>query len=299
MNYYERVQKSIDFIERRLEEDIDLNDAAREAFMSLPGYYRIFFALTGHSVKEYIRLRRLSLAAAELRSSGFCIIDLAVKYGFESGDAFSRAFRKATGFLPSDFRKTDRKYHFERIDVLEKYFEIQDDKIQHKYPEIKVLKRLEPMRVAYYCYFGRDPEANAFSVLGGWMKRAGLLNNGCQEEYPAFRIFGYNNPNPVGSEDEYGYEVCVTIGDKLQVKDDKVGVKLLEGGFYAVTGVKREKGGDLGNEIMKAWQRFNEWLADSRYVYGGHQWLEEHLGFDEEFCHTGGIDLYMPIAEKT
>ena len=119
MNYYESIQRSIDYIENRLEEEIDPGGAAREAMMSLSNFYRMFFALAGFTVKEYVRLRRISLAAEELTSGGSCIVDLAVKYGFESGDAFSRAFRRITGYLPSEFRKKNQKYYFERMSIMD------------------------------------------------------------------------------------------------------------------------------------------------------------------------------------
>lgn len=77
-------------------------------------------------------------------------------------------------------------------------------------------------------------------------------------------------------QDEYGYEICVTIGDNITINDTRIKTKTLPGGLYAVTGVRRNKEKEIGNEIMKAWQRFNSWLKDSKYIYGGHQWLEEH-----------------------
>ncbi len=49
---------------------------------------------------------------------------------------------------------------------------------------------------------------------------------------------------------------------------------------------------------MAAWNRFSRWLSDSKYTNGQHQWLEEHLGFDEDANHVGGVDLYMPISER-
>lgn len=54
MNYYERIQRSIDYIESNLEGDITIEKAAQEAFMSCSNYYRMFFALTGYAVMEYI-----------------------------------------------------------------------------------------------------------------------------------------------------------------------------------------------------------------------------------------------------
>ena len=294
MNYYERIQKAIDYIEGNLENHIDLEIAAQKAFMALSNFYRMFFALVGYSIKEYIRLRRISLAASEIIKSNICVIDIAVKYDFESGDSFSRAFRRVTGFLPSVFRRENKEYSFERINIMDKYFEVQDKELLNKYPDIKVLKQIEPVRVAYYCYFGKSPESNAFIVMRDWITKSGL-----KLDEQKHRIFGYDNPSPSSPEqDVYGYEVCVTIEDEFIVDDPIVKTKILEGGLYAVTGVKRDGNGDIGNEIMKVWQRFQNWISDSKYVYGGHQWLEEHLGFDEDFNHIGGIDLYMPVKLK-
>lgn len=294
MNYYERIQKSIDYIESNLENKIDISIVAQTAYMSLSNFYRMFFALTGYSVKEYIRLRRISLGAIELKNNNANLIDIAVKFDFGSGDSFSRAFKRATGFLPSEYRKQNITFFFERIDIMDKYFDIQDSKLLEKYPDIKVLKELEPMRVAYYCYYGRDPEGNAFDTIVHWLNKNGLNVNERN-----LRIFGYNNPSPSSlDQDEYGYEVCITIADNIIVNDDKVKEKIMNGGLYAVTNVKRGENDNMGNEIVKAWNRFKNWLSDSKYVYGGHQWLEEHLDFDDNTNHIGGIDLYMPIAQK-
>jgi DNA gyrase inhibitor GyrI/AraC-like DNA-binding protein len=295
MNYYERIQKSIDYIESNLENKIDINIVAQRACMSLSNFYRMFFALTGYSVKEYIRQRRLSLGAIELKSNNTCLIDIALKFDFESGDSFSRAFKRTTGFLPREYRKQNKTFLFERIDIMDKYFDIQDSELLEKYPDIKVLKKLEPMRVAYYCYYGKNPESNAFAIIVDWLDKNGLNVN-----EQNLRIFGYNNPSPsFPDQDEYGYEVCITIEDNIIVNDDKVKEKIINGGLYAVINIKRGENDDIGNEIVKAWNRFKKWLSDSKYVYGGHQWLEEHLGFDDKANHIGGIDLYMPIAQKS
>lgn len=63
MNYYERIQKSIDFIEENICEDISIEQCAMKSFMSVSGYYRMFFSIVGMNVKEYIRRRRLTLSS--------------------------------------------------------------------------------------------------------------------------------------------------------------------------------------------------------------------------------------------
>lgn len=294
MNYYERIQRSLEYMESRLEDTVDLQMAAREAYMSTSTFYRMFFALVGHPAKEYVRLRRTSLAAADLRNAQYSVMDLAAKYDFDSADSFSRAFRRITGFLPSDFRKSEGTFSFERMSVMDEYFETQDKALQEKYPEIKVLRKLEPMHVACFCYFGENPEDNAFSVMKKWIKGSGIRINGQRT-----RIFGYNNPSPTSEDQrEYGYEVCVTLDADTHVDHPQIKTKTLEGGLYAVTSVKRGDDGEIGQEIMAAWNRFSRWLSDSRYTNGQHQWLEEHLGFDEDANHVGGVDLYMPISER-
>lgn len=295
MNYYEQIQRSIDYIEINLEESINITMVANEAYMSQSNYYRMFFAMVGYSVKEYIRMRRISRAAVELRNSESGIMDIAVKYDFDSRDSFSRAFKKITRFLPSQYRQEGSVYQFERVDLMEKYYELQDSELLDKYPDIRVLKNLEPMKVAYYNYYAKNPEDGAFTVINEWLQSSDL-----NIEEDGIRIFGYNNPSPASAEqEEYGYEICVTISDKVKISDTRIKMKELPGGLYAVTGIRRDKDTDIGYEIMKAWQRFNSWLKDSKYTFGGHQWLEEHLGFDEEFHHVGGVDLYMPIMERS
>ncbi len=294
MNYYERIQKSIDYIEGSLKSNIDIEKAAQEAFMSCSNYYRMFFALTGYAVKEYIRQRRISCAAKEIQESEDSILDIALNYGFESNEAFTRAFKRITGFPPSAFRKNKLNYLFERVNIMEKYYDIQDPELLEKYPDIKVLKEIKPCRVAYYCYYGLEPETGAFTVMSDWLKRSGL-----HFEKDRLRIFGFNNPSPSSPDQaEYGYEVMVTIGDDVVVNDSLVKTKTFQGGLYAVCGVKNLIAGGDGSGIYDTWQRFSKWLKESKYKAAEHQWLEEHLHFNDEFEHTGGMDLYMPIAPR-
>ena len=96
MNYFERIQKSIDYIECRLDDDIEIEKAAQEAYMSCSNFYRMFFALTGYAVKEYIRQRRISSAVRDIREKDCNILDIALMYGFESNEALTRAFKRVT-----------------------------------------------------------------------------------------------------------------------------------------------------------------------------------------------------------
>lgn len=303
MNYYERIQRSIDYIEARITEDITPEDCAREAFMSLSSYYRIFPSVVGYNVKEYIRLRRLTLAMDDLRA-GSSVLSVALKYGYYSVDSFARAFRSRFGLVPSKAKHASMEWiRFERMNMMDKFIE-DNRQLAEKYPDIKVIRELEPMKAACYTYFGAAPEDHAFAEMRRWAHENGL---GFHQE--GYRVFGYNNPDPSDpmSDETYGYEVCITVPESLydQLPDAPEGIgtydgikrRTLPGGKYAVLSVRRGSDGEIGTEIAKAWQRFSAWLHESKYIWGGSQYLEEHLGFSEEDDHIGGVDLYISIQD--
>jgi AraC family transcriptional regulator len=93
-------QESIDYIEQNLTEDLDIEVIAGKAALSPFYYQRIFGALCGVTVGEYIRARRMTLAAQELSRKDVKVIDVAMKYGYDSPDSFSKAFQKFHGITP-------------------------------------------------------------------------------------------------------------------------------------------------------------------------------------------------------
>ncbi|EGA90544.1 AraC/XylS family transcriptional regulator [Planococcus donghaensis MPA1U2] len=105
MGWLESMQQAIDFIDEHLEEPITLEQIAARANVSMFHFQRTFSILTDMSVGEYIRGRRLTLAAHELVSTNKKIIDISFKYGYESPEAFSKAFRRQHGIAPSEARK--------------------------------------------------------------------------------------------------------------------------------------------------------------------------------------------------
>lgn len=104
MGWMESLQKTIDFMEANLLEPIQIEEIARQANTSVSHFQRIFTALTDMSVGEYIRRRRLTLAAHELSKKVHKIIDLSFKYGYETPEAFAKAFRRQHGITPSEAR---------------------------------------------------------------------------------------------------------------------------------------------------------------------------------------------------
>lgn len=105
MALVESLQKAINYMEEHLLDQITIEDIAKRADVTSFHFQRVFMILTDLSVGEYLRRRRLTLAAQELTSTTCKIIDLAYKYGYDTPESFSKAFRKQHGISPTGARK--------------------------------------------------------------------------------------------------------------------------------------------------------------------------------------------------
>ena len=105
MSWLEKMNNVIDYIEKNLDNEINLNKIAEISCYSVTTFQRMFSIICDMSLSEYIRHRRLTLAAFELQNSNIKIVDLAAKYNYESPEAFTRAFNALHGVSPSAARQ--------------------------------------------------------------------------------------------------------------------------------------------------------------------------------------------------
>lgn len=91
MNWIQGIQRAIDYVEANITEELDFDDVARQAFSSPFHFQRVFSMLCGFSLGDYIRMRRLSLAGEELSRGNAKIIEIALKYGYDTPESFSRS----------------------------------------------------------------------------------------------------------------------------------------------------------------------------------------------------------------
>ncbi|MBN2010968.1 GyrI-like domain-containing protein [candidate division KSB1 bacterium] len=152
-----------------------------------------------------------------------------------------------------------------------------------------------PMRVAWYCVVGEQPELHAWTTITAWAKQAGLLDN----DFPC-RFFGFNNPNPTDENPVYGYEVWVTVPPDI-AEHDEIKLKDIAGGWYAATRTTLA-------QVMETWmnhQAWQTWLETNHVRYdGSRHLLEEVLISKREIdtlisaavdMDTIQLDLYLPI----
>ncbi|CUB27890.1 AraC family transcriptional regulator [Bacillus cereus] len=106
MDSLKNMNAAMQYIEENLTHEIDFKEVAKIAYCSEYHFKRMFSFLAGISLSEYIRCRRLTLAAFELKNSDAKVIDVAIKYGYNSPDSFSRAFQNLHGITPSEARSS-------------------------------------------------------------------------------------------------------------------------------------------------------------------------------------------------
>lgn len=104
-SYNESILKAVAYLEESIQDELTLDELAKKAAFSKFHFTRIFKAITKENVNEYIRKRRLTLAAKALIESSTPIIDLALSYGYASQEAFTRAFKSFSGLSPQSYRK--------------------------------------------------------------------------------------------------------------------------------------------------------------------------------------------------
>ncbi len=122
MHAWEAIQKTLNFIETNISEEIDIEQLAKESALSLFYYQRLFSRLVKKPVREYIKLRRLACACELLANKQHRILDIALDCGFRSHETFTRAFKEAYKMTPEEYREQPLMLNqFDKPDLLLNY----------------------------------------------------------------------------------------------------------------------------------------------------------------------------------
>lgn len=280
MNFLSELGSAIEYIENNLSGEIDIDKLARIACTSKDAFLRFFSYMTGMSLSEYIRKRRLSCAAYDLEETNLKIIDIAIKYGYESADAFSRAFSKQHGISPSFFRKNGgsikiyppASFHITIKGAKEMDFRIVD------MPETKVYG----ISREFGCSAGERFEKEHIMWADTEDFVPGKISNGFDGEWYGIWAGGR-----------------YTIARKKEdISDKTLETHIIPAGKYAAftTG----KGGYAGDELPALRDLiFNSWLKSSGYRQKGDFELEVyHLATDREVRRKNRYyELWIPIEK--
>ncbi|MDE6747851.1 MAG: AraC family transcriptional regulator [Lachnospiraceae bacterium] len=108
------IEALIEYVEAHLSEDISAETLAQAGFVSRAKLYRDFYNVVGHSIKEYIRKRRLSCALTLMKKSELPLADIAYLWGYSSQQDFSRLVQHKLNMTPMEYKRSDRYYYFPR-----------------------------------------------------------------------------------------------------------------------------------------------------------------------------------------
>ena len=292
MEWSERMNAAIDYIEENLAGEIDFNVAAEKAACSTFHFQRMFFAVNGLTPAEYARRRRLTLAARELLSSTARVIDIAMKYGYESPDAFTRAFRNLHGVTPTAAREPGvQLVAFPRISfhIALKGGNDMDYRIIEK-PAFDVIGK-----------------ARKFTTVNGenFVKIPQFWNEFIEaKNYDVLMKLTQGKAGPVTGGENLG--VCIA-GETMEMFTYAIGVEKPEGadteGFDvihipAATWAIFESVGPMPKAIQDVTvQIFQEWFPSTGYEHDARPELEVYLPGDPN-SPDYRCQVWMPVVKK-
>ncbi|EEH98987.1 MULTISPECIES: AraC family transcriptional regulator [Clostridium] len=295
MNYNDAIALCIDYIEKNIKNELSPELIANECGYSTFHFSRVFNINKGITLMEYVKKRRLSLAAEDLFDDKK-IIDIALEYGFQTHNGFSKAFKKEFGFSPTQYlKRMDRNLEKELI-----------LKFGGDFMKPTIIEK-PTFKVAGYGIKTNITNGNyTKDVASFWINY-----DGENLESKMYQILNPPKHGEVGlcipsSEDngEATYMLGVIVNDFNDATDDMITVEVPEA-TYAVfttppvnTSTEIENN-EFANVIKQTWKYiFEEWFKDSGYVFD-----ETKLDFEyyDERCHpTIGtvMDIYVPVLKK-
>ena len=281
MEWIERLNDAIGYIEEHLTDEIDYGQLGRIACCSSYHFQRMFAYMAGIPLSEYIRRRRMSLAAVDLQGNSMKIIDVAGKYGYNSPTSFNRAFQSVHGIAPSAVKS-------EGISV--KSFPPLTFKITVKGVE-EMNYRIETKEafriVGVSVPLDKDIEKNFTVIPAKWQeisadgtlqRLAGMMDT------PPMGMFGVSVCNDA---EPWRYYIAVSTSQENSDLEDYI----VPAAVWAVF-----PGKGTNQSIQELERRIvTEWLPTSGYEYGNAPDVEVYLNPDPQ---NAQYEVWIPVVKK-
>lgn len=290
MDLLEKMNGALNYIEENLADDIDFKEVARRAYCSEYHFKRMFSFLAGVTLSEYIRRRRLTLAAFELINGNLRIIDVAIKFGYSSPDSFTRAFQSLHGVTPSEARNNGHSLK--------------------AYPRMTFQLSIKGGREMNY----RIAEKDAFRIVG-IMKRVPVIFQGVNPEIAAMwkslneekinQLKKLSNVEPLGlisastnfsegrMEERGELDHYIGAATNMECPDD---LSQLE--VPALTWAVFESVGPFPDTLQDIWGRiYAEWFPSSNYeqTEGPEILWNEHKDITSP---TFRSEIWIPVLKR-
>lgn len=283
MEWIERLNSAIEYIEENLSNEIDYSNLSKIACCSTHHFQRMFSYMADVSLSEYIRRRRMSMAAVDLQGSDAKIIDTALKYGYDSPTSFNRAFQSVHGVAPSLAKKDG---------ISLKSFPPMSFKLTIKgvaEMEYRIEKREAFRIVGVADLLEKEIEKNFETVPKMWQK---AVSNGTlgklasMMDNPEFGILGVSVCN---DREDWRYFIAVASDRDI---DDTLEEYIVPASSWAVF-----SGTGNGKSIQELEKKIvTDWLPGSGYEYADAPDLEAYLSDDPENMK---YEVWLPVVKKT
>lgn len=288
MDWTRSFQRSIDYVEENITEPLDINEIARQMNISPFYYQKIFSIICGFSVGEYIRNRRLALAGSELARSDGKIIDIALKYGYDTPEGFTRAFVKFHGVSPSAAKKGApiRSYARLSVTITMKGGSVMDYKVVKK-QAFKVIEKRTVQSVSENENLRTIPKFWEKSNADGTVEK--LLELSSDRE----SLLGICYANPHKEEATFDYSIAAIIDDNTEIPEG-----FTANVIPARTWIVFECKGAMPDAIQQLWHRIcTEFFPSSSY--------EPTYEMDVEAYKDGDMsspdyrsEIWVPVKDK-
>lgn len=297
MDYIDLIQKTIDYIDDNILEKITVNELAQIAGFSTYHYYRVFNSFVGLPVMEYVTRRKLQYALYEL-ISGRKVLDIALKYGFETHSGFTKAFKKHFGYAPNFYRMHISISFPQKINLKK----LRENRIGGVIMEPKILKK-DPFKIVGY-EFKTTLKNNAHTrdIPGFWDQ--------CNIEGKEAKLYETQDPPKHG---EYG--ICINTNMETDQFSYVLGVEVLNfdnaledmyklevpAATYAVFATPPVDEADFVSSIEGTWK----YILEEWFPISGYEIDDSKLDFEfyDELCHHWeckklSMYIYVPIIKK-
>ncbi|WP_235860746.1 AraC family transcriptional regulator [Peptoniphilus porci] len=229
---------AIDYIEDKLTEEIDEREIMKITGYSYPMFSRIFSVISGYSLSEYIRLRKMTKAANELKNSDERVIDIAFKYGYNSQDSFTLAFKNFHMVTPGQVKRGAKYQYFPRI-----YFSISVQGGNQM--DIKIEKK-KAFKVAGV----KSDVTKGSNFSKVWDELIEKVPREKFDEFGSGQIYGVGYDYLMDEEDSFIYLAGFDVKDERKAKDLGLEILNIPEKEYAILSLK----GSMPECIHEGWK---------------------------------------------
>lgn len=282
MEWIERLNCAVNYIEENIKEPINLEEVSKIACCSTYHFQRMFAYIADITLSEYIRRRRMSLAAIDLQDGCEKVIDISLKYGYDSPTAFNRAFKSVHGIAPSKAREEGtilKAFPPISFKITIKGDSEMNYRIEQK-EAFRIVGVSEPLETEIEKNFEIVPQMWGKAAVNGTIPKLAAMMG----EVP-LGLLGVSSCNEL---DNWRYYIAVASSQPIE---DDLEEYIVPSSTWAIFS------GEGSNQSIQNLEKriVTEWLPTSGYEYGNAPDIEVYLNPDPD---NAKYEVWIPVIKK-